>query len=224
MAHLDLEEQEQLDQLKHFWRAWGDLITWSLIVVLLAYAGWNGWQYWRRNQAVQAAALYEQVDQAAHSGDLARLERAFADMKDKSGTSSYAQQAGLLAAKVLFEKDKPDAAKAALTWVAEKADDAGLRAVARLRLAALLADQKAYDAALAQLAANDLPASFAPLAADRRGDIYNLQGNKAQAVAEYKKALAGLDARLDYRRLVEVKLVALGVDPHEAGAKAEAKT
>jgi predicted negative regulator of RcsB-dependent stress response len=41
---LDLEEQEQLDELKHFWKRWGDLITWLLIVVLGGYAAWMGWQ------------------------------------------------------------------------------------------------------------------------------------------------------------------------------------
>ena len=81
-----------------------------------------------------------------------RLERAFADIRDKAGSTAYAQQAGLLAAKVLFEQKQPERAKAALEWVAQQAaDDPGLRAVARLRLAALLADAKAYDAALAQL-------------------------------------------------------------------------
>ena len=225
MAHLDLEEQEQLDQLKHFWNTWGNLITWGLIALLTAYAAWNGWQYWRRSQGVQAAALYEQVEQAARAGDLTRLERAFADIKDKAGSAVYAQQAGLLAAKVLFEKEKPDAAKAALEWVAAKSEDSGLRTIARLRLAAILADAKSWDAALAQLA-GDVPASFAPLVADRKGDIYNLQSKKQEAIAEYRKALAGLDARADYRRLVEVKLIALGVDPGAAAQAAgpEAKT
>ena len=40
-THLDLEEQEQLDALKHFWKQWGNLITWALIVVLGAYTAWN---------------------------------------------------------------------------------------------------------------------------------------------------------------------------------------
>ena len=46
-THLDLEEQEQLDQLKAFWKRWGNLITWLLIAVLGAYAAWNGWNLWR---------------------------------------------------------------------------------------------------------------------------------------------------------------------------------
>ena len=81
-THLDLEEQEQLDQVKHFWKQYGNLITWILIVVLAGYAGWNGYQYWQRSQATQAAALYDEVERASTAGDQARLERSFSDMKD----------------------------------------------------------------------------------------------------------------------------------------------
>ena len=214
---LDLEEQEQLDELKHFWKNYGNLITWTLIVVFGAIAAWNGWQYWQRSQAAQASAMNEEMERAVAGDDVGRVERAFNDMKDKFGGTTYAHQAGLRAAKVLSEKGKPDAARAALTWVADKASDEGYRATARLRLAGLLADGKSYDEALKQLEA-ELPPEFAPLVADRRGDIFNLQGKKAEAKAQYLQAWTGLDERSDYRKLVEVKLTALGVDPRPAAA------
>jgi predicted negative regulator of RcsB-dependent stress response len=209
--HLDLEEQEQLAQFKHFWNKYGNLITWSLIVVLGSFAGWNGWNLWQNRQAAQASALYAEVERAAGTGDLVRVQRAFDDIRDKFSGTTYAQQAALLAARALQESGKTDGAKAALAWVAEKSSDPGYQGIARLRLAGLLADTKAYDEALAQLA-RVMPAELEPLAADRRGDILQLQGKTAEAKAEYLKALPGLDARADYRRLVEVKLAALGVD------------
>ncbi len=58
--HLDLEEQEQLDQLKHFWKQYGNPITWLLIVVLGSVAGWNFYQYWQRSQASQAAIMFDE--------------------------------------------------------------------------------------------------------------------------------------------------------------------
>lgn len=218
-THLDLEEQEQLDALKHFWNRWGNLITWVLIAVLGAYAAWNGWQYWERRQGALAAGLYEEVERAAQAGDVARVERALADMKDRYGGTTYAAHAGLLGAKLLQDKAKPAEAKAALGWVADKAPDEGLRAVARLRLATLLVGEKAYDEALKALAAS-FPAEYAPLAADRRGDILLLQGKRDQAVAEFGKAYQGLGADTgDYRRLVGMKLNALGIDPDVSGLK-----
>jgi predicted negative regulator of RcsB-dependent stress response len=223
--HLDLEEQEQLDELKHFWKQYGNAITWFLIAVLGSFAAWNGWNYWQRTQSAQASALYDEVDKASTGGDVTRVEQAFNDIKDKYGRTSYAQQAGLLAAKVLLEKGKPDGAKAALQWVAESSSDEGYQAVARLRLAALHVEAKAYDEALKQLGAG-FPKQFEPLVADRRGDVYNLQGKKNEAKAEYTKAWLGLDDEAEYRTLVEVKLTALGVDVKalKPAAPAEAKS
>lgn len=223
MAHLDLEEQEQLDQIKHFWKQYGNPITWLLTAVLAAYAGWNLYQYWQRNQAAQAAAMYDEVERMAGSGDTAKLDRALADMKDKFGSTTYAVQAGLLAAKVYNDAGKMEAAKAALAWVAEKSSDEGYQAIARLRLAGVLLEAKAYDESLKQLAAS-FPAEFAPLVADRRGDVYLAQGKKAQAAPEYLKAYKDLEEGGEYRRLIDVKLAALGVNPQtEPAAMGEKK-
>lgn len=217
--HLDLEEQEQLAEIKHFWNEYGNLITWVVIAVFGSIAAWNGWQYWQRTQGVQAAAMYDEVERAAAVGDVERVERAFSDMKDKFGRTMYAQQAGLLAARAMVEKGNNEGAKAALAWVADKSADEGYQALARLRLAALLLEAKAYDEALKQLASG-FPREFEGLAADRRGDVYAAQGKKAEAKAEYTKAYKTMDERTEYRRLVEVKLSALGVDPQQLAAPA----
>jgi predicted negative regulator of RcsB-dependent stress response len=218
--HLDLEEQEQLDELKHFWNQYGNLITWFLIAVFGSFAAWNGWQYWQRSQAVQASVLYDEVERAAAAGDTPRVEQAFKDIQDKFGRTTYAQQAGLLAGRMLAEQGKTDAAKAALTWVAGEAKDEGYQSLARLRLAGLLVQNKAYDDALKQLNSG-ISKEFEPLAADRRGDIYNLQGKRDQAKLEYLKAWQGLTADSEYRTLVEVKLAALGAEVPTAKPQAE---
>jgi predicted negative regulator of RcsB-dependent stress response len=215
--HLDLEEQEQLDQLKHFWNQYGNLITWALIAVLGAVVAWNGYQWWQRSQATQAAAMFDVVERVVRTGEVDKAERAFTDMKERFASTAYAQQAGLVVGKMAFDAGKPDAAKAVLTWVAEKSNDAGYQAIARLRLSALLMDAKAPDDALAMLA-GDFPAEFAPLVADRKGDILSIQGKRSEAIALYQKAYRGLDERTDYRRLVEVKLNALGVSPDKQEA------
>ena len=60
------------------------------------------------------------------------------------------------------------------------------------------------------------------LAADRRGDVYKLQGKKEQARAEYIKAYKDMDEQAEYRRLIEVKLTALGVDTKQLAPVAPA--
>jgi predicted negative regulator of RcsB-dependent stress response len=209
---LDLEEQEQLDQLKHFWNTYGTLITWVVLLAAGVFVAWNGWQYLQRSKAAQASALYDELERGALAGDTQRVERALTDMKEKFAGTAYAQQAGLLAAKALFDKSNAEASRGALAWVAEKAIDPGYQAVARLRLAAELLDGKAYDDALKQLGGS-FPKEFEPLVADRKGDILLAQGKRDEARAEYQKAWSAFDPASDYRRLVEVKLNAVGVDP-----------
>ena len=210
--HLDLDEQEQLDQFKHFWKQYGNLITWVLIVVLGAFAAWNAYEYWQRSQATQAAAMFDEVERSIATGDVAKVERALSDMNAKFGSSSYAQQASLLAAKTFYEKGNLDASKKALATVAEKASDVGYQAIAKLRLSSALIESKNYDDALKQVSGT-FPKEFEPMAADRRGDVLALQDKPAEAKAEYVKAYKGFDEKSGYRRLVEVKLNALGGDP-----------
>ena len=207
--HLDLEQQEQLDKIKHFWKQYGNVITWGLIAVCAAVAAWNGYQYWQRSQSAQASMLYDEVERAVQAGDATKIDRTLADMKERYASTSYAQQAGLLAAKAYYDKGNLDTARAALASVAENSADAGYKAVAKLRLAGLLIEKKSYDEALKVLDAS-FTKEFVGLAADRRGDVLALQGKKMEARAEYAKAYQTLDDQADYRRLVEVKLSALG--------------
>jgi predicted negative regulator of RcsB-dependent stress response len=219
--HLDLEEQEQLAELKHFWKRYGNAISWALIVIFSAVAAWNGYHYWQRNQAAQAAVMYDEVERAALAGDMPKLDRSLADMQERYGRTAYAEQAALLAARVYYDKGNLDASKGALGWVAAKASDDGYQSIAKLRLSGIFLEAKAYDDALKQVS-GDMPKSFAALAADRRGDILAAQGKKTEAKAEYQKAYKDFDERSEYRRLVEVKLNALGVDPAGAAQVATA--
>jgi predicted negative regulator of RcsB-dependent stress response len=214
---LDLQEQEQLDELKAFWKRYGNLVTWLVTAVLLAFAGWNGWNWYQRNQAVQAAAMFDELDKAATSGDADKTGRVFNDMKDRHAGATLTQQAGLIAARVQYDKGQADAAKASLGWVGEHAAEDEYRAIARLRLAGVLLDAKDYPGALKALdgvTAKD----FTALAADRRGDVLLAQGKTAEARTAYQAAYTAMDDKIDYRRLVEVKLTALAAPPAPAAA------
>jgi predicted negative regulator of RcsB-dependent stress response len=210
MKHLDLEEQEQLDKLKTFWKQFGNIISGVLIVVFGSIAAYNGYQWWQRDKAAQAAAMYDEVERSVQSGDAAKINRAFADMKERFAGTTYAAQAGLLTAKTLYDKGQATEAKAPLEWVASNAADETYRAIAKLRLSSILFESKEYDAALKLT--DGLPKEFDALAADRRGDILLAQGKRDEAKAAFEKAYKSLDDRVEYRRLVEVKLNALGVD------------
>ena len=213
---LDLQEQEQLDAIKSFWKTYGNLITWALVAALAVYAGLNGWKWYQRDQSAKAAAMFGELDQAVQAGDAQRSGQIFNDLKERYPRTVYAEQGGLLAARVQFDRGQTDAAKASLTWVAEHAGEDEYKTVAHLRLAGLLLQAKDYDAALKQLDAAKAP-TFQVLVADRRGDVLLAQGKPAEAVAAYQAAWKAMDDKVEYRRLIDAKLTALG-------ASTEAKT
>jgi predicted negative regulator of RcsB-dependent stress response len=216
---LDLQEQEQVDAIKAFWTQYGNLITWTLTIVLGIFAAWNGWGIYQRKQAAQASTLYAQLEDAARSGDVNRAAAVFGDMKARepsllrtvSGPSTFTQQGGLLLAKVQNEKGQADNALASLKWVAENGSPENA-AVAHLRAAGVLADQKKYDDALAQLDAVKLPA-FAALASDRRGDVLLAKGDREGAKKAWRAAWDAMPATTQYRFVVDAKLTMLGAAP-----------
>ncbi|RZI81203.1 MAG: tetratricopeptide repeat protein [Rubrivivax sp.] len=212
MATYDLEQQEQLDQVKHFWKQYGNLITWVLILALGGYAAYTGYLYWQQKRSLGAGSLYEELDRAAGAGDVDRAAKVFADLKDSYAGTTYAEQGALLVAKVEATHQKADLARGSLKWLVDSGKNKDLVAVGRLRLAGLMLDAKQYDDALKVLG-DDLPEAYAPLAADRRGDILSAQGKKDEAVKAYQQAWKGLPATVEYRRFVEGKLTAAGQAP-----------
>jgi predicted negative regulator of RcsB-dependent stress response len=214
-TNLHLDEQEQLDQIKAFWKQYGNLITWVLILALGAFAAWNGWNWYQRDQAIKAGAMYDELERAAQARQTDKVASVFADLKSRFPRTAFTQQGGLLAAKVQFDAGQIDVARATLTWVGENAVEDEYRALAHLRLAGLLMEQKNHDEALKQL---DLVKAkeFEALVADRRGDILMAQGKKDDAKAAYTQAWKAMDPKVEYRQLIEAKLTSLGAAP-EAG-------
>jgi predicted negative regulator of RcsB-dependent stress response len=219
-TQLDLQEQEQLDAVKVFWKQYGNLITWTVTLVLAAFAGWNGWQWYQRDQATKAGAMFDEVDKAIQAADLDKAGRLFAELRDRYGKTAFVPQAALSLARVQIEKGKADDARATLTWVADKAGDPEYQTAALLRLAGIHLDDKKYDEALKALGEAKAP-TFEGLVADRRGDVLLAQGKRAEAVAAYQAAYKALDEKVEYRRLVEAKLTSLAAAPDKPTSGAQ---
>ncbi|CAN7359205.1 tetratricopeptide repeat protein [Trinickia sp. LjRoot230] len=204
------DEQESIESFKAWWAQWGNAATWVVLVALLAAAAWNGWNFWQRREAAQAAVLYEQVQQAVSSKNKAVVARDAAEMESRYGSTAYAQMSALAAAKTLYEAGDVAAAKAQLQWAIDHAKDDEYKELAKVRLAAVLLDEKSYDAGLALLAGTP-PDGFKGVVADRRGDLLAAAGKRDDARAAYQLALDTL-AKNDTsgRQLIQFKLDALG--------------
>ena len=209
MAVYDLEEQDQLEDLKAWWRQWGNYVSTVVLAVCVGIVGVQGWRWWQHSQAEQASVLYGAISDAVRANDLAKAKDAMAELAAKYAGTGYAPRGGLVVAKMLFDNGDAAGAKTQLQWVIEKSGEDNLREIARYRLAEVQFDDKQYDDALRTLDAKHDDA-FEGLYADLRGDVLVALGRRDDARAAYQAAIAKLDAKSPYHGFVQVKLDALG--------------
>ena len=208
MAAYDLEEQEQLAELKAWWKQYGNLVLGTVAAVLLLFAAWNGWRWYQRSQALEAAALYENLQTAARMSDGKAVRDAAGGILEKYAGTAYAPLAALVSAKVNYQSGDLKTARAQLQWVVDNARQDEVRAIARLRLATVLMDDNAYDEAMKIVEAKPVD-GFDALFASMRGDILSAQNKRAEARTAYKAAVEkATDAT--FRETLRLKLDALG--------------
>lgn len=205
----DLQEQEQLDELKAWWQEHGKLVILAAVAVALAVAAVQGWRYYRHTQTLAAAGLYEQLDQAERSGDRKKVREIASRITAQYGSTAYGAFAALSAARASFEDGDLAEAKSRLAWVVEHARQDAVRDVARVRLAGVLLDQKNYAEALKLVEEKPVDV-MAGLYADLKGDILLAQGNRAEARSAYQLALDRSEAGSTYRATIQLKLDSLG--------------
>ena len=209
MATYDLDEQERLDELKAWWKRWGNLVMIGLAVAIAAAAGWRYWQNHTMTQSLEAAAVYEKLTQSFAANDAKAAREAGAMLIDKYEDTAYAPRAALLLAKLNVGAKDVKSAQAQLEWAAANSKEPAVRDLARLRLAGVQLDQKQYDAALKTLSGSHSDA-FAFRFHDLKGDVLLAQGKQADARAAYQAAFGKMDKDNPYRNIVELKLDALG--------------
>jgi predicted negative regulator of RcsB-dependent stress response len=207
---LDLEEQEQVAELKAWWQQHGNLIVAVVLAAAVAFAGWQGWRWYSANQAAGAAAVFDTLAKAAQAGDAKALRDAAGTLIESYPRTLYAAMGAMIAARFHFDRNDPKAAKLQLQWVVDQARSDDFRDLARLRLAAMLLDEKAHDEALKALDAAHSPAYDSQFAA-LRGDVLVAKNQPAEARAAYQLALdkAGREQGA-FRESVRMRLEALG--------------
>ncbi len=205
----DLEEQEQIAELKSWWKEYGTVVTIGVAACALSVAGFQGWRFYQHSQSMGAVALYEQLDQAERARDHKKVRDIAGQITGKYGATMYGAFAALNSARASFESGDLAAAKTQLQWVMDNMKENEIRDVARLRLAGVLFDEKNYAEAL-KLVDEKPVESMTGLYADLKGDIHLTQGRKAEARSAYQLALDKSEAASAYRSAIQLKLDSLG--------------
>lgn len=204
----DLEEQEQLDELKAWWKRYGKMLSNLALVALVGYAATQGWHYYQHNQSVAASTQYQELV-ITDEKDLKAIQAKSAVLMDKFSSTPYAGRAALLAAKANYQSGDAKSAKAQLEWAIKNAQETSVSAISGLQLANILAEEKDYDGALKVLDAKH-DSGFDGLFADLKGDVLVALGKSDDAKTAYQLALTKLDAQGKYHVITQRKLEALG--------------
>jgi len=205
----DLEEQEQIATLKGWWKDNGTFVLGALVAVSLAVSGWFGWRNWQAGQAASAGAQYESLVRAAQGGDLKAMREAGAALAENYAGTVYASLGALASAKTLFDRGDLKGSRAQLQWVMEKGATDDFKDLARLRMAAVLLDEKGYDEALKLMEAKPA-APLEPQYAAMKGDLLVAKNQPAEARTAYRAALEKAGGSEAFRASVQMRLDALG--------------
>jgi predicted negative regulator of RcsB-dependent stress response len=189
---LDLEEQEQVDALKAWWKQYGNITLTALTIFVLGVAGFSAWQGYQAKQTNEAAALFDLLRKELGSNDVKKI-------RDVGGQL----------AKANFESGDAKSAKAQYLWVIAHAKQTQSKDLARMRLAVVLLDEKNFSEALKYLVGVH-DAAFDPLFNDLKGDVYSLQGKAQDARLAYQAAILALPKDNPFKNYVQLKLDALG--------------
>ncbi|MDR2690605.1 MAG: tetratricopeptide repeat protein [Azoarcus sp.] len=212
MAVYDLEEQEQLSQIKAWWERYGNLVATVLLTVAVISVGWQGWRWHQNRVAGEAGELFFELQQAVATSDAQKARDVAGRLISDYSATLQAQMGALLSAGAQFRKDEFDNARVQLEWAATEGRDPVLRELARLRLAGVLLQKGETDAALSHL--QPLPESpYRARFEDLRGDVLAVQGKAVEARAAWQNAIDTLEGKDDenaaLREVIRAKLETL---------------
>ena len=206
---LDLEEQEQVDELKALWKKYGNYITRGVIAFFVLYGFYQGWGYYQIKQSLGASEAYQSIVVLDEKNTKDILQKSQKLMDDYSGTP-YAGRAAILFAKASYLEGNKDKAKEKLDWAASHAKESATESIALIQLGQILVEEKKYEDALKRVNEVDNE-GYLGLSNDLKGDILNAIGKKEEAKKAYQEALKRFGPKDPYAKFTQEKLESLGV-------------
>ncbi|HHF5019589.1 TPA: YfgM family protein [Haemophilus influenzae] len=181
-----IEEEQEINQLKEWWKENGKTIIVSFI---LGVGGMFGWRYWQAHQAeqiAQASAQYDALINSVQQDEQAKKANIEQFVQANSKTA-YAVFALLDEAKKATEKQDFSAAEANLNQALTQSQDEVLTSIVALRLSAVQFQLGQLDNALSTL--NQVKGeSFNARKAILTGDIQIAKGDKVAAKNSFEQA------------------------------------
>ena len=189
MAIYDTEE-EQLEALKRWWKENGMSTVVGIAIGAAIIVGWNYRQEYKKDQANQASAIYDQLLKAAETDQKDSVDKLAKRLQEQFTDSNYAAYGGLFQAKLKAQAGDIAAAKEILKKIADGSDKE-LSHIAKIRLVKLMLASGEYEQGLQVI--NDVDQSEAAKFSDNYdelvGDLYVALDRLDEARTAYQKAL-----------------------------------
>ena len=181
-----IEEEQEINQLKDWWKENGKTI---IVAFILGVGGMFGWRYWQAHQAeqiAQASAQYDALIYSAQQDEQVKKANIEQFVQANSKTA-YAVFALLVEAKKETEKQDFAAAEVNLNQALTQSQDEVLTSIVALRLSAVQFQLGQLDNALTTL--NQVKGeSFDARKAILTGDIQVAKGDKVAAKNSFEQA------------------------------------
>lgn len=186
-------EEEELAQIKDWWKRNGKPLLTGGALALAVVSGWQAWQHYRNSQAQDASMVYQQLLEfsLAPKPDAAKVAELNQKLQSNYAGTHYAQYGRLFVAKVAVESGRLDDAAAELQAIVDKPADETLGELARQRLARVRAAQGKVEEGLKLLDGKVDPAFMAGRE-EVKGDLLIQLGDTDKARAAYESAKAAL--------------------------------
>ena len=187
---LDLEEQEQVANLKAFWQDYGRWIFIGIVIAIIGFGFYWTYGWYQSNQSLKAELVYEQLIEDLQKNNLPEVLSKSKNIQDQYPKTAYAAMAGLMASNLAYTVADKDNAIQQLEWVVAHAKSDSFQAIAKMRFVTILMDQKTPEslAKADRLLSESIAVGFVALQMERRGDWYWAQDKTDEAKKSYLQA------------------------------------
>ena len=216
----DLEQQEQMQNLKAFWKANGKWITSSLLILFLIVGSINGWKLWNNYNKEKASKILTNLEKNIEAQNTDIALRLYQEISEDYPNTLQAGLAGLLIAKSLISDGQRDKAASILD---ELTKNSQVKWLAIIRLSNILLDLNRPGEVI-EIIPEIIPDHWVGIVVDRRGDAFATLGDFESAKKDWLRALSFYNANpsnQDVTRFISRKLATIDASIRELKAKEE---
>lgn len=202
----DVHDQHEVEAFKAWWKENGMSVLTGVAIAIAGVLGWQGYQDYQRSNNEAASAVYESLRVAQSQNKFTEVSRDARQLMVDHAASPYAVGAAFMLAKSEADKEDWAGAQSDLQWVIDHSKDVQWKAIAQLRLARVMIENKqpAQAISLLNTASTSLPTAFKGMADYVRGMALLQQGDQQAAQQAFSAAQANNELSASIRSLSQL--------------------